>query len=204
MGKLKKKPVIGILGGIGSGKSTAAQEFGRLGCKVIDADAIAHQVLERKGVKAKATELFGRGVIGRDGGINHRKLADIVFADGDKLAALNNIVHPMVLAKIEKLMGRYQGQKRVKAIVLDIPLLVEVGWAKCCDRLVFIDCKRALRLKRANKTGGWNEENIKIREKFQISLDNKAGLSDNIIDNNSGLSKLVRQVAEIFSSVVGK
>lgn len=202
MGSPAKKPIIGILGGIGSGKSTVAVEFAKLGCKVIAADKIAHELLDESVVKGKVTAAFGESILDSAGRIDHKKLADVVFTDADKLSALNNIVHPLVLTRVEQLMERYNRQKQVKAIVLDMPLLVEVGWAKRCDRLIFVDCKPRLRAIRAKKMGTFNKNQLRIRENFQISLDSKAGLVDNIIDNNSGFSELARQVADIFSHIV--
>ena len=196
-----KKPIIGILGGIGSGKSTVAAEFAKLGCAVIDADKIAHELLERSAVRKQIISLFGRAILNSAGKIDRRKLADIVFTNSDKLSSLNSIVHPLVLARAEQLIKQYNQQSRVKAIVLDIPLLAEVGWAERCDRLIFVDCGRQLRINRAKKMGVFDENQLKIRENFQISLDNKVNITDNmiIVDNNSGFSALVKQVADIFS-----
>ena len=194
-----KKPVIGIIGGIGSGKSTVAAEFAKLGCGIIDADKIVHELLGERAVKEKIVASFGPSILDSAEKIDHKKLADIVFTNGDKLSLLNRIVHPLVLDRAEQLIKRYNRQPLVKAIVLDMPLLVEVGWAKRCDRLVFVDCKRQLRIDRAKKMGVFNENQLKIRENFQISLDNKVCITDNIIDNNSGFSALVQQVAEVFS-----
>lgn len=198
----EKKPIIGILGGIGSGKSTVAAEFAKLGCKVIDADKIAHELLEREAVKKKIISAFGKGILDSAGKVDHKKLADVVFTDADKLSQLNNIVHPLVLAGAEQLIERYNRQNQVKAIVLDMPLLVEVGWAKRCDRLIFVDCKPQLRADRAKKMGIFNKNQLRIRENLQISVDSKAGLADNIIENNFSFSALARQVADIFSYVV--
>ena len=162
VGNVGKKPIIGILGGVGSGKSTIAAEFAKLGCKVIDADKIAHELLEQKAVKEKI----------------------------------------LSLSRAEQLIKRYNRQNQVKAIVLDMPLLVEVGWDKRCDKLIFVDCRRQLRVNRARKLGIFGENQLKIRENFQISLDNKINITDNIIDNNSGFSGLAKQVADIFSYIV--
>jgi dephospho-CoA kinase len=199
----KKKPIIGILGGVGSGKSTVAAEFAKLGCAVIDADEIAHELLDEPVVKNKVVSFFGHVVLNRGGKINHRKLADIVFADGDKLAALNKIIHPLVFKEVRKLIKKAKGQNKVKAIVLDMPLLMEVGWAKRCDKLIFVECKQRIRAKRAKKIGILDENMLKIRENFQISLDNKKSIADNIIDNNSGFSALAGQVTDIFSGIYG-
>ncbi len=202
MDNSEKKPIIGILGGIGAGKSTAAAEFAKLGCGVIDADAIAHQVLDEAAVREKIVASFGKGILDSAGKIDHSKLADIVFNDENRLSALNRIVHPLVLAQTGELIERYNQQDSVKAIVLDMPLLTEVGWDKRCDRLVFVDCKQELREKRAKKKGVFNKNQFKMRENLQISLDNKVGIADNTIDNNSGFSMLVRQVADIFFCIM--
>ncbi len=198
----KKKPVIGILGGVCSGKSTVAAEFSKLGCGVIDADKIAHELLEKKEVTEKVVAAFGRGILDSAGKIDHKKLADIVFADADKLSSLNKIVHPAVLQQTEELIRQYNSQSKVKAIVLDMPLLVEVGWEKRCDKLIFVDCDWQIRVERAKKTGFFDENQLKIRENFQISLDRKVGLADNTLDNNSGFSALSKQVVYIFSYIV--
>ncbi len=201
MSNIGDKPVIGILGGIGSGKSTVAAEFAKLGCAVIDADKIAHELLNDLVVKEKIIGLFGQAVLDSADGIDHKKLAEVVFADAQKLSLLNGIIHPLVLQKAEELIEKYRHQNQVRAIVLDMPLLVEVGWDKRCDKLIFVNCEKNLRLKRAKKLG-FNENQVKIRENFQISLDNKAGVADNTIDNNSDFSVLTRQVKDIFSYIV--
>jgi len=201
VGNIGEKPIIGILGGLGSGKSTVANEFAKLGCKVIDADKISHELLKRKTVKEKIVDLFGKAILDCEGKIDHKKLANVVFADADKLSSLNRVIHPLVLEQAEGLIKLYNRQNQVKAIVLDMPLLVEVGWAKRCDKLIFVDCKRQLRVERAKKMG-FDENQLKIRENFQISLDNKAGIADNSIENNSGFLVLAKQVADIFSDIV--
>jgi len=199
-----KKPIIGILGGIASGKSTVAAEFAKLGCKVIDADKIVHELLQKTVVKDKITGLFGQAILDSAGKIDHRKLAEVVFTDADKLSSLNKIIHPLVLERTEELIELYNRQGGIKAIVLDMPLLAEVGWAERCDKLIFVDCKPKLRIERAKKMRGLDENQIKIRENFQISLDNKAALADNAINNNSDFQALVRQVFDVFSYIVNK
>jgi dephospho-CoA kinase len=206
--KSKKKPIIGILGGVGSGKSTVAAEFAKLGCEVIDADKIAHELLDKPAVKNKVVASFGKVILDSAGKISRRKLARIVFADAKKLSKLNKIIHPLVFKEVRKLIkkaNRHLGcrQKQVKAIVLDMPLLAEVGWAKRCDKLIFVECKQQIRAKRAKKIGIFNKSELKNRENFQISLDKKKSIADNTIDNNSGFSALARQVTDIFSGIYG-
>jgi dephospho-CoA kinase len=196
----KRKPIIGIVGGVGSGKSTVAGEFAKLGCSVIDADKIANELLNKLAVKEEIVGVFG-AVLDSTGKIDRKKLADIVFADAQKLSLLNRIIHPLVLERAEELIRCYNRQRQVKAIVFDMPLLVEIGWDKRCERIVFVDCQKQRRIDRVKKSGIFDENQLKIRENFQISLDKKKRIADNVIDNNSEFSALVRQVANIFSQI---
>ena len=200
VGKIVKKPIIGILGGIASGKSTVAAEFAKLGCKVINADKIAHELLEKEAVKRQVVAAFGPSILDSRARIDRRRLAEVVFADTRKLSSLNLMIHPLVLERAERQIERYSRQNQVRAIVLDMPLLAEVDWAKRCDRLIFVHCSKKIRAERAKKMG-FDKNHLKIRENFQISLDNKAGIADNTIENNSDFSALVRQVADIFTDL---
>jgi dephospho-CoA kinase len=146
--------------------------------------------------------LFGPGVLNARGELDHQRLAAIVFADAQRLSALNEVVHPRVLQRTERLIAQYNQQGHSKAIVLDMPLLIEVGWADRCSRVIFVDCDRNRRVERAARKGRLSEKDIEIRENSQISLDKKAALADNTIDNNSDFSTLVRQIKEIFSDIV--
>jgi len=200
--KLSKKPIIGILGGIGSGKSTVTDEFVKLGCKAIDADRIVRELFEQEPIKKQIAASFGDGILDSAGKIDRRKLAKLVFSDGNKLSLLNSIIHPLVMARAEELIERYKDEPTVKAIILDMPLLVEVGWEKLCDKLVFVDCKLQIRAERAKKAGVFSKNQLKIRENFQISLDKKKNITDNTIDNNSDFLALVRQVANVFTEIM--
>lgn len=198
---MSKKPVIGILGGIGSGKSTVARQFGRFGCAVIDADRLAHEILHEPTVVAAVRRRFGDKVLDAAGGINRRALAARVFDDPDDREFLNTQIHPSVLQKSRKLIRQFHMDKTVAAIVLDMPLLMEVGWEKKCDFLIFVDCKPAKRHQRTLKNCKIDAEQIKKREKFQISLDKKKKVAHYTVNNNSDESEVAEQVAQIFSSI---
>ena len=192
------KKIIGIVGGIGSGKSTAAAEFARLGCAVISADKIVHEILDKTEIKDKIVRTYGENILNDKEIIDRKKLASIVFKDHHKLEALNNIVHPLVLERVQKLINRYQEDENIKVIVLDMPLLFEVGWHKKCDKIIFIDCNEKIRAKRVKNTHNFDENELKLREKFQFSLDNKRKLSDNTINNSAGLPELRKQIEGFF------
>jgi len=202
--KYTKKPLIGIMGAMYSGKSTVAAEFSKLGCAVIDADKIAHELLDEKDVQRKIIRIFGKEILNSDGKIIRSELADRVFGDPAKLSAITAVLHPLVMARVEKLISKYEPDDSIKAIILDIPLLVEVGWEKRCDRLVFVDCAPQIRLERAKKTGMFDVDQLNIRENLQISLDKKKSIADNIVNNNSDLSGLSKQIACIFSDIADK
>ena len=197
------KPIIGILGGIASGKSTVAAEFAKLGCKVINADKIAHKLLGEDDVKQQVIESFGPDILNTFGEIDRKKLGDIVFSDGEKLSTLNSIVHPPVLQRTEQLIEQYNQQNEVKGIVVDMPLLLEAGFEKRCDKLIFVDCEEKIRADRAQKMGLFDKNKLKIRENLQISLDIKARIAENRISNNSDCEALVKQVIKIFSEILG-
>lgn len=195
------KPLIGIVGGIGSGKSTVAAEFEKLGCARIDADAMARGLLDEPDIRDDIVRRFGAEILDSQGRVNRTRLAEKAFADSENLQALNQLLHPVVMQRIEEKIARYQDDPTIPAIVLDVPLLLEVGWAERCDRIVFVDCTWEHRVERIRRKKALTEEDVKIRENFQISLDTKATLADNTIDNNSDFSALVRQIQEIFSDI---
>ena len=196
-----RKPIIGILGAPASGKSTVAAEFGRLGCGLIDADRIAHKLLANDDIKEQVRQAFGQEVFDDDGRINRDRLSEKVFQNKSTVARINGIIHPPVLARCEQLIGEYNSDSRIKAIVLDIPLLAEVEWAQKCDKLVFVACSEENRACRAAKKGGFYKKQLKKRENFQISLDKKAKIADYIISNDSGLTAMAGQVVRIFTII---
>ena len=202
----KKKCIIGILGGIGAGKSTVAAELAKLGCAVIDADKIAGQLLQTDAVKAQIRSKFGQAVFDANGRIDRKKLAEIAFQGSEKLKLLNRIIHPPALKRAEEMITECENEEKA-AIVLDMPLLAEVGWDKRCDKLIFVDCHEKIRLQRLKEPAFFDEKplcdekHLKARENFQISLDNKAKIAHYIIDNNSDFPALVKQVGRIFSCI---
>ena len=198
MGKKNTKLIIGIMGGIGSGKSTVADILSKLGCGVIDADAIGHEMLKKSEVIRQLKEVFGGGIFAQDGQIDKAALAQKAFGTIEAATKLNSIIHPLVLRRIEELISEFNELDHIKAIVLDVPLLAETGWEKRCDKLIFVACDRQKRIERAEKPENFEKILLK-RENFQISLDKKAEIAHYIVQNNSGFSVLTTQLKGIFS-----
>jgi dephospho-CoA kinase len=200
---MKKKPIIGILGGIGCGKSTVAACFAELGCVVIDADLIAHQVLDRPDIVERLTDRWGPGVLDSGGTVSRSEVAERVFGSRDELDFLNALIHPRVLERAEAMIDARQGDSDSCGIVLDMPLLMEVGCEKKCDFLIFVDCSELKRRERIAKNAKIDIEQLKKRENFQISLDKKKEKAHYVVSNNSDKSDMAEQIAQIFSSITG-
>ena len=201
MNSNKHKPVIGLLGGAGAGKSSVAREFARLGCGVVCADAINHQVQERAEVIEKIRGFWGEQVVDENGGISRKALGNIVFHNKAELKKLTGLVHPLIEIEEKALIERYQKDPEIVAIVLDIPLLLENGLETWCDKLVFVDCDEEKRLERLRKNKGWDEKMQKKVENLQISLDTKEKISDYSISNNSRKQDLAPQITRLYSEI---
>lgn len=200
---MHKKPIIGLLGGVGSGKSTVAKMFYDLGAAVIDADRLAHEALNEPATVEQVKQKFGPGVSDLKGQIDRRKLAELVFDHPENVEFLNRVIHPKVIEQTESLISFYLNDPVSKAIVLDVPLLVEIGWQDRCDCLVFVECSIEKRLERLAGKRKIDEIQLKKRENFQISLDKKAQIAHYTINNNSEESEVAEQVAQVFSSITG-
>lgn len=195
------KPVIGLIGGIGSGKSEVAHLLGELGCDVIDADRIGHELLRRPDVLEELVGRFGPGIREADGSIDRPTLAARAFGDAEAHAALNAIMHPPLRAElVGRIEAFYAGS--APAAVLDAALLLETDWHELCDRIVFVDAPYEDRLRRAVASRGWTKEQFEARENCQKALDIKRSRADDVLDNSSSVSHLRRQVRLLYQRVV--
>lgn len=202
MEKSRKKCTIGIVGAVGAGKSSVAAEFARLGCGVIKADKLAHECLGRPEIIEKIVGWWGADILDVEGKIDRGKVADIVFEDAAELEKLTNLVHPLIEHRIERLIHIYQEDTAIKAVVLDVPLLIERGLEKLCDFVIFVDTNEQKRAKRLKNNRGWTSRRIKKIENLQKSLDFKEKISEYSINNNSGILATAGQVEQIFLSIL--
>ncbi|MDH3583642.1 MAG: dephospho-CoA kinase [Phycisphaerae bacterium] len=196
------KPILGLAGGIGSGKSTVARLMGELGATVIDADRIAREALERPDVRDRLVEWWGPEILDEQGRADRRKIAAIVFEDVEQRQRLEALVHPIVAEERDGELERAQSDPGVRLIVLDVPLLFEVGLDRTCDRVVFVDVPAETRLARVAATRGWDRSQWQQREKNQWPLDRKRGLADDIITNDSTEAACLDQVRELLHRIL--
>ena len=189
--------VIGVVGGIASGKSRVCRELAARGAKWINADEIAHEVLKREPVKEQIRCIWGSAVF-RDGEIDRTRLAGAVFAEGDAAAAekLNAIVHPRIVEEIRNRLDFYQSQK-AELILIDAPLLFETGLNAFCEHILFVDADFSTRAERA-AFRGWSREELLRRQTRQIPLEEKKARADLFIDNNGSLRQTSAQLDHLF------
>lgn len=191
--------IVGLTGGIASGKSSAARIFIKLGARVVDSDVLARTVVEPgRPALTKIRERFGGGVINADGTLNREKLRDIVFHDSRALADLNAIVHPAVYAEMAREMAEYRKGPGDTILMLDIPLLFESGGEKIVDRVVAIWIDRETQIQRLVGRDGFSREDAINRIETQMDLDEKKRRADFVIDNTGTFEDLELRVREVY------
>lgn len=195
------KPIIGVSGGIGSGKSTIASLFGEMGCLVLNADHQAREAYQDPAVKHTLRDWWGDGVFDAQGDVIRSAVARIVFTHPEQIKRLENLIHPIVAAKRQAAMKAAANDAQVLAFVWDIPLLFEVGLDRECDHLVFVDAPFEQRLARV-ASRGWDRDELIRRENLQRPLDIKRRMSNDIVQNTADVGFARRQVREILSRVL--
>ena len=191
--------VVGLTGGIGSGKSTVSALLSQRGAVVIDADAIAREVVARGGPAYQGVvDRFGAGILLPDGTIDRPALAEVVFNDPAALADLNRLTHPVVGAVIAERLGAHAGTDAV--VVLDVPLLVESGRDNVAA-LIVVDCPEDVALDRLVRLRGMDPDDARRRMAAQASRDERRARADILIDNSGDLASLVAQVDAAWAHI---
>ena len=200
--------VIGLIGGIGSGKSSVAALFEEAGAIVIDADLVGHELLHDPRVCSQIVDRFGTGVLSRESVglqlpsvIDRKALGTIVFADPVARRDLETILHPRMRAKFEAVIEREsKSQKTEKSmVVLDAAILLEAGWDDLCDLIVFVDAPCDERMRRVQAQRGWSRDIFEAREKAQWPCDKKRRRADLVITNDAGVDGLKERVERIVA-----
>jgi dephospho-CoA kinase len=189
--------VIGLAGGIGSGKSEVARLLSDLGAVVSDSDAEARQALQRVDVRSKLVEMWGREILDDEGQVDRAMVAGIVFSLPDARQKLEQIVHPIVhRARLRQLVRARR--ERAPALVIDAPLLFEAGVDEECDLVVFVDAPLEARLARVRESRGWDEGELQRREAAQMDLREKRRRADEVIVNDGDQRLLRERVRNFF------
>jgi dephospho-CoA kinase len=197
--------VVGLLGGVASGKSLVARQLCDLGAGLLDGDRAGHEVLRVPEVERLVRRRWGDAVFAADGHVDRRALARIVFApppDGPReLEHLEQITHPKITDRLRE-QAAVLAAAGMPAAVLDAPVMLKAGWNKFCDSIVFVDASREVRQARAQDRG-WSQEEFSAREAAQESLDVKRRLADTIVDNSGSAEATRAQVERLWQSLVG-
>jgi dephospho-CoA kinase len=194
--------VIGVTGGIGTGKSTVAGMFRQLGAVVLDADVIAHQVMEPKRLAwRRIVQAFGEEVVNDDETIDRRKLSEVVFQSTEARRRLERIVHPPVLREIRRRLHELRRSRRTWAVVLDVPLLIEAGAQALVDALVVVTAPPEIQRERLRVKHGWSDEELEARRTAQMELSAKVALADYVVDNADGVEATRTQVKRLWEQL---
>jgi dephospho-CoA kinase len=180
----RRGPVIGLVGGIGSGKSAVAAALARRGGRVVAGDPLGHEALRQPAILDDLVARWGPGVLDDAGQVDRRKVGARVFAEPARLRELEAIVHPWIGQRLREEIEAAQIDPAVAFVVLDAAVMLEAGWEAACDWLVYVHAPRAVRLRRVAGQRGWSAADVAARERAQWSLTAKAAHADAAVDNS--------------------
>ena len=189
---------LGLTGGIGAGKSTVAALLADHGAVIIDADAIAREIVQ-PGTPAlvELVDAFGVGILRDDGSLNRGELARLAFADPDAAARLNGIMHPAIRAESERRIAD-AAARGASVVVYDMPLLVETGQQDHFDVVVVVDVPEEMQVERAVTLRGLDEDDVRRRMQVQASREQRRAAADVVIDNSGDREATARQVEALW------
>jgi dephospho-CoA kinase len=192
------KPIIGLIGGIGSGKTAVAAEFARLGAAVISGDQLGHEALRQPEIRARVIERFGVEIGKENGDIDRRKLGAIVFANVSQLRELEKIVFPWIEKGLAEQVATAQRDSAMPLIVVDAAVMLEAGWEKLCDKIIFVDAPKDQRLTRLRQERGWTDKEVEARSEVQLPLPEKRSRADATISNSGMTADLAVQINQLL------
>ena len=193
--------IVGLTGGIATGKSLVSAEIKRLGATVIDADVIAREIVEPgKPAYSEIVETFGERVLNPDRTLNRKALGDIVFCDREELGKLNRITHPRIRQRIREEIAR-AGENEL--VVVDIALLIEMGFRDEVDSVIVVWADEERQIERMLRRNGLTREEALLRLSCQIPVKEKLGYADYVIENNGDIESAVARAREVFMALKG-
>ncbi len=199
------KTIVGLTGGIASGKSTVSQILTKLGAIVIDADKIARQIVEQgRPALEKIRICFGDKVLFKDGSLNRKKLAQLVFNDASALNQLNEITHPYIIEEIKKEIYWHSHNSPVSVIIIDAALLIEMELTGLVDEVWLVAVPMELQRHRLHEREAISPKEADKRIAAQMSLEEKMAYADYVIDNSGGLEELEENVKGLWQKLTKK
>jgi len=190
---------VGLTGGIGCGKSSVSAILRELGARVIDADVLAREALgPDRPAYHEVVHAFGKRVLGSDGRIDRRALADVVFRDEQKRHLLESIVHPRVLEEEARIASEMAEGEPHSVVVFDAALLIEAGAHTRMNRVIVVSCTEETQIRRLVEGGGITEEEARLRVGAQMPTVQKIRYADYVVDNEGSMEETRRQVEEIY------
>ena len=200
---MRRFRLVGLTGGIATGKSTVSAMFAHLGAKVVDADLLAREVV-MPGQRAhrEIVEAFGPEVLQADGALDRKRLGAIVFADAGKRKRLEEITHPAIRTRQQRILSVYEEEAFEGIVIWDVALLIETGGAKSMDRVVVVIADEAIELSRLVAREGFSEEEARRRIASQMPLAEKVKVADHVIDNSGSRSETERRVGQVYRALL--
>lgn len=193
--------IIGLTGGIASGKSTVSKILKELGAIIVDADIKAKEISEREDVIIEAKNIFGNDIIDNNGKIDRVKLKEIVFSNKEKLKELNGLIHPKVVSEFKKIK---ESSNKNDIIIFDVPLLFETGMDKMCEKIILVFADKDTQIKRMIERDNIDRELAEKIINSQMSLEEKLKKSQIHIENNKTFEDLKKKAENIYRELKGE
>ncbi|TZE82333.1 dephospho-CoA kinase [Calorimonas adulescens] len=197
--------VIGLTGGIASGKSTVSNILREMGAYVIDADEISREII-KKGSEAwkEIIDYYGNDILLPDGEIDRKKLGNIVFADKEKLDKLNAITHPRIIQRIKEIIDAEKEKGKERAVILDAAILIEMGLQNMVDEVWVVSIDKDKQIKRLIERDKLSYEDAMNRIRMQMPLSEKVKYADYVIDNSKDIGYIRKQISKLWERVIKK
>lgn len=194
--------VIGVAGGIASGKSTVARVFERLGARVLDADAIGHDLLRTDRLRSAIRETFGEDVLNEEGEVDRQALGRVVFGDEGARQRLNRLVRPAIRAEIRRRTGEMHGEGYDGVVVVDAPLLVDTGPTDLADKVILVTAPASTRKERIILRSGLTGREAEQRIAAQVSDAKQARWADFVLENNGTEEELAEEAEALWKRIL--